>query len=220
MEKRLNFEHKIVDLQNKPKHFKDLYASIHPDPTAAAKVPIIIDGDNQLIESNVVSEYLDAQYKSTGTKLFPEDPLQLAKVRWFVDLFSESFMPGLFGMLRADSDESLQAAQTKFETALKNLNKFIEQHGSSKGGDFFLGGNYSFAEVAATPFVHRSSAALTALRGYSLEKSIEQQMLTRLSAWMKAALARASYQETAPADETIASSWKKFTGEFKGHAKQ
>ena len=38
------------------------------------------DGDNQLIESNVVSEYLDAQYKSTGTKLFPEDPLQLAKV--------------------------------------------------------------------------------------------------------------------------------------------
>lgn len=38
------------------------------------------DGDNQLIESNVVSEYLDVQYKSTGTKLFPEDPLQLAKV--------------------------------------------------------------------------------------------------------------------------------------------
>ena len=68
---------------------------------------------------------------------------------------------------------------------MQNLNKFIEQHGSSKGGDFFLGGNYSFAEVAATPFVHRSSAALTALRGYSLEKSIEQQKLTRLSAWMK-----------------------------------
>lgn len=68
---------------------------------------------------------------------------------------------------------------------MQNLNKFIEQHGSSKGGDFFLGGSYSFAEVAATPFVHRSSAALTALRGYSLEKSIEQQKLTRLSAWMK-----------------------------------
>ena len=38
------------------------------------------DGDNQLIESNVVSEYLDLQYKSAGTKLFPEDPLLLAKV--------------------------------------------------------------------------------------------------------------------------------------------
>lgn len=41
---------------------------------------VAADGDNQLIESNVVSEYLDLQYKSTGTKLFPEDPLLLAKV--------------------------------------------------------------------------------------------------------------------------------------------
>ena len=38
------------------------------------------DGNNQLIESNVVSEYLDVQYRSTGVKLFPEDPLNLAKV--------------------------------------------------------------------------------------------------------------------------------------------
>jgi glutathione S-transferase len=42
IEKKLKFEQKIVDLQNKPKHFKELYASIHPDPTAPAKVPIII----------------------------------------------------------------------------------------------------------------------------------------------------------------------------------
>ena len=38
------------------------------------------DGDNQLIESSVVSEYLDVQYRSSGVKLFPEDALQLAKV--------------------------------------------------------------------------------------------------------------------------------------------
>jgi len=66
------------------------------------------------------------------------------------------------------------------------LDKFVEQHGSSKGGDFFLGGAYSFAEVAATPFVHRASAALPVLRGYSVQKSIEQQKLTRLGAWVKA----------------------------------
>jgi len=37
---------------------------------------------------------------------------------------------------------------------------------------------------------------------------------------LQAALDRPSYQETAPADDTIASSWKKFTGEFTGHVKQ
>jgi len=36
-----------------------------------------------------------------------------------VDLFSETFLPSLFGLLRADSEESLQAAKTKMDTALK-----------------------------------------------------------------------------------------------------
>lgn len=34
-------------------------------------------------------------------------------------LFSETFQPGLFALLRADSDDALQAAQTKLDTALK-----------------------------------------------------------------------------------------------------
>ena len=37
------------------------------------------DGDDKLIESNVVSEYLDRKYNS-GPKLFPEDPYKHAKV--------------------------------------------------------------------------------------------------------------------------------------------
>ncbi len=36
-----------------------------------------------------------------------------------MDLFSESFVPSLFGLLRADSEESLQAAKTKMDTTLK-----------------------------------------------------------------------------------------------------
>jgi len=40
----------------------------------------VSDGDVKLIESKVVSQYLDAQYSSHGPKLCPEDPLQMAKV--------------------------------------------------------------------------------------------------------------------------------------------
>ncbi len=36
-----------------------------------------------------------------------------------MDLFSETFLPSLFGLLRADSEESRQAAKTKMDTALK-----------------------------------------------------------------------------------------------------
>jgi len=42
VEKDLNHELIIVDVVNKPKHFTELYASIHPDPVAPAKVPIMI----------------------------------------------------------------------------------------------------------------------------------------------------------------------------------
>ena len=38
------------------------------------------DGDVKLAESNVVSEYLDTAYPESGTKLFPTDPVKLAKV--------------------------------------------------------------------------------------------------------------------------------------------
>lgn len=219
LEKQLNFQHKIVDLKNKPKHFTELYATIHPDPAAPAKVPIIIDGPDKLIESNLVSEYLDRKYGDASSKLFPDDPYKLAKVRWFVDLFSELFLPNLFGMLRADSQEALDEVKEKFDNGLKLLNKFVEQH-SFEGGDFFLGADYSFAEVAATPFVQRASVALPEYRGYSLELAFKQHNLARLQAWYKAASERPSHQQTAPEPEQLIASWSKFVGEFRGHVKQ
>lgn len=61
IEKGLDFEVRKVDLNNKDDEFKALYASINPDPEAAAKVPILVDGDSKLIESNLIVEYLDTQ---------------------------------------------------------------------------------------------------------------------------------------------------------------
>lgn len=43
-------------------------------------VACIVDGDRKLIESNVISEYLDRQYSDSGIQLFPRDTLSLIKV--------------------------------------------------------------------------------------------------------------------------------------------
>ncbi|GAB5037158.1 glutathione s-transferase domain-containing protein [Nannochloropsis oceanica] len=45
LEKEVQFEHKIVDLQNKPEDFIALYASLHPDPTARAKAVMRLLGE-------------------------------------------------------------------------------------------------------------------------------------------------------------------------------
>lgn len=59
--------------------FSALYASIHPDPEAPAKVPILEDTDGtQLIESLTVARYLDAKYPERP--LMPKSPAEVAKV--------------------------------------------------------------------------------------------------------------------------------------------
>ena len=64
LEKKVNFTTIPVPLNNKPQWYKDLYASVHPDPLARAKVPIIEigkpnDAEYQiLVESDVVARFV------------------------------------------------------------------------------------------------------------------------------------------------------------------
>ncbi|DBB04187.1 hypothetical protein WJX77_003384 [Trebouxia sp. C0004] len=219
LEKGIKFERHTVNLKDKPKYFTDLYASINPDPTARAKVPLLIDGDKHIVESNLVAEYLDYAYPDLGPKLFPTEPLKLFKVRWFVEMFSEKFSSSLFKLLEANSASAAEEAKHVLDKGLKVLNDFVEQHGSCQDGNLFMG-QYSFAEVATTPFVQRASVALLALRGYSIEKAIQQQNLQRLGAWLQAVLDRPSNKETKPDDDSVKSQYAEHLGHFKGHISQ
>lgn len=219
LEKGIKFERHTIDLNNKPKYFSDLYASINPDPAARAKVPLLIDGDKHIVESNLVAEYLDHAFPNLGPRIFPTEPLKLFKVRWFVEMFSDKFSSSLFKLLEANSASAAEEAKHMLDKGLKVLNDFIEQHGSSQDGNFFMG-QYSFAEVATTPFVQRGSVALLALRGYSLEKSIQQQNLHCLGAWLQAVLERPSNKETKPDDDSVKSQYAERLGHFKGHISQ
>lgn len=68
--------------------------------------------------------------------------------------------------------------------SLQVIDAFICQHGSTEGGDYFLE-EYSFAEVATTPFLHRGAVALSAHRGYDVQKAVQLLKLQRFGAWMQ-----------------------------------
>ncbi|GAB4819327.1 hypothetical protein N2152v2_006373 [Parachlorella kessleri] len=215
LEKKLPFEISQVDLNNKSQEFQDLYASINPDPAASAKVPILIDGDTKLIESAIVVEYLVDKYRGQGEELLPTDPATAAKVRLFTDAFQSHFGGVLFALLRADSQEGLAAAKEKLVTGLQVLDKFLTWHAVNDGGDYFLGSQYSLAEVLPTGFLQRALVALPHFRGVDVWGIIKEHNLSRLESWIKAALDRPSAKETQPADDVILNGWKKFATPLK-----
>ena len=58
-------------------------------------------------------------------------------------------------------------------------------HGSEDGGSFFLGGRYSFAETATTPFLWRLSVVGPALKSFNLFAVLEEHGLDRFARWAK-----------------------------------
>ena len=57
-ERNIPHEKCLVDLQNKPENFTSTYARASP---ARAKVPVLEVGDDVLVESMVILEYLDRE---------------------------------------------------------------------------------------------------------------------------------------------------------------
>jgi glutathione S-transferase len=46
-------------------------------------VPILIDGDKVIAESDLIYWYIAEKYQS-GTQLIPDDPFDRLRLRWFV----------------------------------------------------------------------------------------------------------------------------------------
>lgn len=65
------------------------------------------------------------------------------------------------------------------------LDKFLRVSGSSEGGDYFLGGRYSFAETVTTPFLRRSLVTLPYFKKVDPCEIIKQKGLDRIGAWIQ-----------------------------------
>ena len=62
---------------------------------------------------------------------------------------------------------------------LQVLDAFLSLHGSEEGGDLFLGGQYSMAEVACTGLLQRGIVTLPAYRGIDLWELVRSHKLER-----------------------------------------
>jgi glutathione S-transferase len=134
-EKRVEFEAREVDLQNRSEEF------LKASPTG--KVPVIVVDGDSLYESSVVNQYLDEVHKEP--KLLPKDPKDRAYARiWMAhadaELYPQVFVSSM-GRMRGFPQERISETLERLKVTLSRLEEGLE-------GSEYLAGDFSLADIA------------------------------------------------------------------------
>lgn len=144
---------------------------LHVNPRA--EVPALVDGDFALFDSTVICEYLEDRYPQPS--LYPADPRLRAACRLLEDLAdtqldAATYAVAIVELGRHESHPALH------ETAGRDLRRLYDALEQRLGGNDFLCGNFSLADIAIAP--HLMAAAFL---GFPLDPTKQPALLR----WME-----------------------------------
>ncbi|NLF55523.1 MAG: glutathione S-transferase [Thauera phenolivorans] len=136
-EKGMDFEVIDVDLYNKPEDI----AVINP----YNRVPVLVDRDLVLYESNIINEYIDERFPHP--QLMPPDPIMRARARQLLFTFEHE----LFSHI-----EALEANQKGVDKTRAHVRDHLTQLAPVFAKQkFMLGDEFSMLDVAIAPLLWR-----------------------------------------------------------------
>jgi RNA polymerase-associated protein len=136
-EKGMDFEVIDVDLFNKPEDI----AIVNP----YNRVPVLVDRDLVLYESNIINEYIDERFPHP--QLMPPDPIMRARARQLLHTFEHE----LFSYIPA-----LEASQKGIEKTRTHVRDYLVPLASMFAKQkFMLGDEFSMLDVAIAPLLWR-----------------------------------------------------------------
>ena len=136
-EKGMDFEVIDVDLYKKPEEI----AVINP----YNRVPVLVDRDLVLYESNIINEYIDERFPHP--QLMPPDPIMRARARQLLYTFEQE----LFSHIPA-----LEANQKGVEKTRAHVREHLTQLAPIFNKQkFMLGEEFSMLDVAIAPLLWR-----------------------------------------------------------------
>lgn len=141
-EKGMDFEIRDVDLFNKPEDINVM--------NPYGQVPILVERDLILYESNIINEYIDERFPHP--QLMPADPVQRARARLFLfNLEKEVFVH--VSVLENRSPKGQERAQEKARAAIRDrLTQLAPIFLKNK---YWLGEDFSMLDVAIAPLLWR-----------------------------------------------------------------
>jgi RNA polymerase-associated protein len=138
-EKGMDFEIIDVDLMNKPEDI----AVMNP----YNKVPVLVERDLILYESNIINEYIDERFPHP--QLMPADPVMRARARLFLHQFEKELFTHVVLLEEGGTQKQRERAQAQVRD---NLTAITPMFAKQK---FMLGDEFSMLDVAIAPLLWR-----------------------------------------------------------------
>lgn len=191
-EKGLAYEHREIDLRNKP----DWFEAASP----YSKVPVLIHGDVSVYESAIINEYLDETFPEPS--LMPATSAERAQARIWIDHDNVKFVPAFYKVLLAEDEDR----RRELADMLTDSMRFLETQALAKrnGGPYWLGEFYSLVDIALYPHFERL-AVLEHYRGIAIPDECGA-----LREWIAAVAARPCVQDTAHDDNYHIKSYSRY----------
>ena len=141
-EKGMDFEIRDIDLYNKPEDISVM--------NPYGQVPILVERDLILYESNIINEYIDERFPHP--QLMPADPVMRARTR----LFLYNFEKELFIHVAALEDRAAKSDEKRLNTARAAIRDRLSQLAPLLlKNKYMLGEEFSMLDVAMAPLLWR-----------------------------------------------------------------
>ncbi len=142
-EKGMDFEIRDVDLFNKPEDISVM--------NPYGQVPILVERDLILYESNIINEYIDERFPHP--QLMPADPVMRARARLFLFNFERELFIYVHQLERRDQHKDaakqLDGARQQIRDRLTQLTPIFVKN------KYMLGEDFSMLDVAIAPLLWR-----------------------------------------------------------------
>ena len=138
----MDFEIRDVDLYNKPEDISVM--------NPYGQVPILVERDLILYESNIINEYIDERFPHP--QLMPGDPVDRARVRLFLLNFEKELFVHV-STLEARNNKGGEKAMEKARGHIRD--RLIQLAPVFLKNKYMLGENFSMLDVAIAPLLWR-----------------------------------------------------------------
>jgi len=204
LEKGVEFEHKLIDLSNKPHDFLEKYQDASGRAYGAGLVPLLEHDGNLVIESDVVAKYVSQHIEGVngrGQDMYPtNNEADEELIKLFVNSW-EQVTDTYYSVLTATSEKEVKTHKTSFIQSLGVINNLLKQR---NGGAFLIGSTFSYAECISAPWIQRFYVTLPYFRGIDFEEDLLNSF-DLLPIWMGEVCDRPSCVESkCPEQEMIA----------------